>query len=253
MKIFVINLKKSVFRREAITSRLDELGLEFELLDAVDGRDMSEEERRVHTKELNYAFLPGEIGCALSHQKAYKRMIDNNISEALILEDDALLPDCLPSLLSNEMLTSSKPGILLLSRVNKYIKKPTRSLNGIFSVHSVHNATTAHSYIINLSGAKNLLRSLYPIWMTSDKWSLFEDYSLVNIEAIIPEPVTLGENAKTSTINHSKCDDDILKVKKETWEKLMKKRPVRVRVKHRLRRAITPIFNKIIDQKKGPR
>ncbi|HDR2572978.1 TPA: glycosyltransferase family 25 protein, partial [Enterobacter ludwigii] len=79
MKIFIVNLKKSVERRKKMEAQLNALGLSAEFIEAVDGRLMSEEERKGVTANVNYAFLPGEIGCALSHQKIYKKMIDEKI------------------------------------------------------------------------------------------------------------------------------------------------------------------------------
>ncbi len=58
MKIFIVNLKKSVERRQKMEAQLQALGLEAEFIEAVDGRLMSEEERKSVTAKVNYAFLP---------------------------------------------------------------------------------------------------------------------------------------------------------------------------------------------------
>ena len=63
MKIFIVNLKKSVERRKKMEAQLNALGLSAQFIEAVDGRLMSEEERKGVTANVNYAFLPGEIGC----------------------------------------------------------------------------------------------------------------------------------------------------------------------------------------------
>ena len=39
-------------------------------------------------KNKSGSYVPGAIGCALSHLKIYKHVVDNNIPYALILEDD---------------------------------------------------------------------------------------------------------------------------------------------------------------------
>ncbi|EPP1355413.1 glycosyltransferase family 25 protein, partial [Enterobacter hormaechei] len=103
---------------------MSELNIAYEFIEAVDGRKMTETELRNVTRETNYAFLPGEVGCALSHQKIYKRIIDENIDAALILEDDVVLNSDLREILNSVTLSKTKPEILLLSRVNKYYKKP---------------------------------------------------------------------------------------------------------------------------------
>lgn len=251
MKIFIVNLKESTGRRLKIESQLNALKLEHEFIEAVNGRLLSPDELTNSTERINYAFLPGEVGCALSHQKIYKKMIDEGIESALILEDDVVLCDDFCEILKKTSIPTKKPSVILLSRVNKFYKNPIKNISGQYFLHKTQHATTTHSYIINKSGAKSLLANLYPIWMTADKWSLFEDLSWIDVKSIIPHPVSLSDDASESTINTSKNDKEIDNKKKEIWETLMKRRPVLAKLKHRYRRAISPIFNKIIDQGKG--
>ncbi|WP_407217287.1 glycosyltransferase family 25 protein [Enterobacter hormaechei] len=88
MRTFIINLKHSLERRAKMESQLLKLNIAHEFIEAIDGRKMAEAERKNVTREVNYAFLPGEVGCALSHQEIYKKIIYENIDAALILEDD---------------------------------------------------------------------------------------------------------------------------------------------------------------------
>src|SRR4051812_12010733 len=98
MKIFVISLKTAQQRRAQIDTQLKRLGLCYEMVDAVDGRVLTEEELKAVTdyervqgdrKWLNN----GAIGCALSHIKAYRRIVETGAPYALVLEDDALLQE----------------------------------------------------------------------------------------------------------------------------------------------------------------
>ncbi|WP_331704370.1 glycosyltransferase family 25 protein [Enterobacter ludwigii] len=251
MNIFIVNLKNSVERRQKMEEQLHALGLSAEFIEAVDGRFMSDDERKRVTADVNYAFLPGEIGCALSHQKIYKRIVDEGIAQALILEDDVLIENILPELLKGIKLSNSTPEIILLSRVNKFRKKAVRSLTTIYKIHKTEQATTAHAYIINNKAASSFLNNLYPVWMTADKWSLFEDLSMAKIYSVIPYPVRLSEEAETSTINQSKGDSEINLKKKHIWELLMQQRPLRAKIRHRYRRAITPLLHKVVNQGKG--
>lgn len=251
MRTFIINLKHSLERREKMESQLLKLNIAHEFIEAVDGRKMTEVERNNVTRELNYAFLPGEVGCALSHQKIYKKIINENIEAALILEDDVILNSDLHDILNSVTLSKTKPEILLLSRVNKYYKKPLKPICGSYNIHKTQQATTAHAYIINQKAAGNLLQHLYPVWMVSDKWSLFEDLSLAKIYSTVPFPVRLSEEANASTINVSKGEATLDAKKKEIWELLMRERPLAAKLRHRYRRAITPLFNPIINQGKG--
>ena len=95
-RTFVVNLAREKARRAAIESQLDTLGLEYEIVDAVDGRALTPElesqvDRGRAERRLGEPLLPGEIGCALSHQKIYRRMLECGLDSAVVLEDDALL------------------------------------------------------------------------------------------------------------------------------------------------------------------
>ncbi len=92
---FVISLPDCTDRRDAIRARLDRLGVAFEFLDAVDGRQGLPPEYegqidRVATREAGRILADAEYGCALSHINAYRRIVIEAIPYALILEDDAL-------------------------------------------------------------------------------------------------------------------------------------------------------------------
>lgn len=95
--IFVLSLPSAKTRRADIAEQFDRLGLDFEFLEAVDGRqglpaDLEPMVDRPGTVALTgYGMSDGEYACALSHQQAYARIIDQNLPGAIILEDDAIL------------------------------------------------------------------------------------------------------------------------------------------------------------------
>lgn len=250
MKIFVINLARSIERRSRLEKRLAELNIAAEFIKAVDGSALNKEELTKHVRSLNYAFLCGEIGCALSHQFIYRKMVEENIEKALILEDDVYLPHNLKDILKNITIETYAPQVVLLSKVNRYLAHPARRITDTHNLHRVHHATTTHSYIINKQAARNLLDNLYPVWMVADKWALFEDYSWVRVQAVVPAPIILNDNAINSTINESKDDNEHNHKKKIIWRQLMAQRPLKVKIKHRLRRALIPLFYKVINEKK---
>ncbi|MCT4701513.1 glycosyltransferase family 25 protein [Enterobacteriaceae bacterium H20N1] len=222
-----------------------------EFIEAVDGHLFNENEIKQHTRPLNYAFLKGEVGCALSHQKIYKKMIADNIDQAVIFEDDISLPDNIADIIEHIKIDNKKSSIVLLSRVNRFRTKPLKTITQNYKLHKMHQATTAHAYIINKKTAQNMLDFMYPVWMVADKWDFFEDHSIANIDCIIPAPVVLNDFSLSSTINIDNESNTIHKKKKEIWGKIIKKRPLLAKIKHRYRRAIVPLFSSITVQKKG--
>jgi glycosyl transferase family 25 len=92
--VFVINLDKSTERMAKISKRLDELEVPFERITAVYGAELTPEELQInYDPKLNAKTyrreLPcGEIGCYMSHIKAWKMIIERKLQCAIVLEDD---------------------------------------------------------------------------------------------------------------------------------------------------------------------
>lgn len=97
--VFVISLSEQVQRGQSIEKHLWELGVSFRFVDAVDGRALSEDERRALLAP-NVTMPPGHVGCDLSHIKTYRAFLETNCEAALVLEDDARLDPKVSSLLA---------------------------------------------------------------------------------------------------------------------------------------------------------
>lgn len=251
MKAFIINLDSSIERRATIAAQCQNAGISYEFIQAVNGKQLSNEEIALHTQPLNYAFKAGEIGCALSHINIYRKIVDEKIPQALILEDDALLTEPLPIVLGSPALQLStvKPTLVLLSSVNKYVDNPIATVTESAQLYPVYSATTSHAYVINFEAAKRLLTLLYPVWMAADKWCVFEEYGAFQLLAVHPAPVLLHEVAQQTTIQQIDDVENHNRLKRELWSKIMAKRPLRAKLRQRYRRAVRPLLHEIVDVK----
>ncbi|XP_034938620.1 glycosyltransferase 25 family member [Chelonus insularis] len=96
-KIYLINLRRRPERRQRMYRCFDELGLEVETIDAVDGKTLNES----ILKQWNINMMPeytdpyhkrpmkmGEIGCFLSHYIVWNKAIENDYEKIMVLEDD---------------------------------------------------------------------------------------------------------------------------------------------------------------------
>ncbi|XP_076046974.1 glycosyltransferase 25 family member [Oratosquilla oratoria] len=95
--IYLINLLRRPDRRQKMIDSFDLLGIEVEVLNAVDGKLLNSS----HLKDLGVQQLPGykdpwskrdmtfgEIGCFLSHYLIWRDVVDNGYDEVLVFEDD---------------------------------------------------------------------------------------------------------------------------------------------------------------------
>ena len=89
MKIFVISLNNSE-RRKSIKTQMKKLNLSFEFYDAVNGKELTQDEisslcdnqaLKNNPRWLNR----GAIGCSLSHLFVYQKIIDENIEKAIVM------------------------------------------------------------------------------------------------------------------------------------------------------------------------
>lgn len=90
LPIFVISLARAPERRKSIEQHLCNLGLSYEIVNAVDGNLLPvDEQKKLLAPGVSY--VPGVIGCYLSHVRVYQTILDRKIPIALVLEDDARL------------------------------------------------------------------------------------------------------------------------------------------------------------------
>lgn len=204
---FVINLEKDVDRRENISRQLAKAGIPYQIFSAVYGKYLTPEELAQHYNksraiELSHDLTPSEIGCALSHVFIYRKMLDEGMSYALVLEDDAQLSQDLPAVLSGlqREYASSEPVVFLLNHVRKYKNRKTRRLDEKYLVADIYGTPIrASGYFITRAAAKLLLDNLYPVWAVADDWAVFNrDYA--TIKAVVPYCVGLSEHAQFSNL-----------------------------------------------------
>ena len=74
IKIYVINLKRSIERRDVIAGKLNAYGLEYEFFEGVDGAGLDygllhhiQQQATEYQAKYGRLMLPGEIGAAMSH------------------------------------------------------------------------------------------------------------------------------------------------------------------------------------------
>ena len=95
IQAYYISLEKAEDRRKRLLPLLEKLRIPFEWIVAVYGKELPRPEKdKVTDKEIFRALMgknivDGEIGCYLSHLKAWKTFLQSKHSYALIIEDDA--------------------------------------------------------------------------------------------------------------------------------------------------------------------
>tara|TARA_B110000211_G_C14062851_1_gene546385 strand:- start:1349 stop:2098 length:750 start_codon:yes stop_codon:yes gene_type:complete len=97
-KCFIIHLKRAKKRKTYVDKIISQLSISSEIINAVDGKLLSDNDILKYSSsdplfQPTYPFglNNGEIGCFLSFRKAWKKIVDQNLSAGLIFEDDVSL------------------------------------------------------------------------------------------------------------------------------------------------------------------
>ncbi|MGI9297692.1 MAG: glycosyltransferase family 25 protein [Gammaproteobacteria bacterium] len=217
--IFVISLVREAGRRAEMIRRLDADNLRYEIVDGVDGAVLNREEYagrlgQYHRREgscfrLNHSkrrfagrLSPGEIGCYLSHYNLWRRIADEKIPAAVILEDDAA-PEADFAAVVREIAASGwRWDLIYLHRDHSdKIYRVLQTVGGgrrLAQLKITPNA--AGAYMISAAGAEKLLRHCWFMHHGLDVvWKDFWNWD-GRVYAVCPNPVR--QLTPPSAINH---------------------------------------------------
>lgn len=192
MKTFVVNLEKNKERLLTISRRLDALGIDFERINAIYGREVHQREKLRNSSAFwwwaikGYPMRDGEYGCAMSHLLIYKRMIEDGTPYACILEDDAIPRSVLPRLLTylEKNIDSNRAQVYLISN-----HRGDKGVEGGFNSVRVEDGSCTDGYVITVKAAKKILEKNFPIRCPSDTWGLWAKKRWIELYQAYPEGV----------------------------------------------------------------
>jgi glycosyl transferase family 25 len=193
LKIFVINLKRELARRSRMKATLSSLGLDFHIIEAVDGSKLEDIYKyfdiKQSIKSINRELSEVEIGVMLSHKEALQNIIINKIDEAIVLEDDVELDSHISSFIKVAKNLKNLDLVLLgHHRKNSRVEVSKLSIWGrvkvggfVFGV-PCEQPMGAYGYYIRKSGAAKLLNSLSSIKQPFDHYT--SSFKYLNLKAI---------------------------------------------------------------------
>lgn len=200
-RIFVINLPEALERRQRMCSHLAELGLDSAvIIDAVRGSELSATERALQADDARSVarygrtLTAGELGCALSHVRAYEHLLASSDDFALILEDDAvLLPDVVGLLHSEpvrDWLMQPEPRLLLMTPVRAFLERGALPLVEGYRLVKVRRAWQGYGYVVNRAAAEVMRYINSPAWLSADDWVAYR--KLGGVELLGVDPFCIG-------------------------------------------------------------
>lgn len=195
--VLVINLPDAAERRERILAHLEEVGLTpIEMIAAVRGASLSAEDRgrladdRRSRERYGRTLTAGELGCSLSHVRAYEALLASERSFALVLEDDAvLLPDVRDLLASAHMaewMNAPSPRLVLMTPIRSLLVRGRTPFGEHYRLARVRRAWEGYGYVVNRAAAEVMRWVNSPCWLSADDWVAYRKLGGVDVRGLDP-------------------------------------------------------------------
>ncbi len=166
LRVFLINLDRSTDRLARCAPLLDRLGVEWQRVPGVEGRQLSPERLAAlnpHPAPHDEWFrrlTPGEIGCFLSHLRCWQLIEAQDLDCAVILEDDFDVHEAC-TLARLEALARSATGaapwdVLKLTRLRKGARTITSLGDGLSLCEGGKGPEDGCGYMVSRRGAAKL-------------------------------------------------------------------------------------------------
>jgi glycosyl transferase family 25 len=187
-------LARSTKRLIQTTERLSAVNLTFKRIDAIDGNNLTDKQK------YHYALSNGQIGCYLSHRKAWQKIVDEKLKYAIVLEDDFYIDESIHDAINNiEQLNEPWQLIKLAAYENR-----TRPIAYQHSLNN-HQELVIHKKLmtgccataISYEGAKQLLKATAQFGRPVDCDLQHVWETQVNGFSLMPYPIMQDANIKS--------------------------------------------------------
>lgn len=182
MHAYVINLARSRDRRAHIIAQLKKTGMDYEIVTAVDGRELDLDDTSLIDPAIFALtqFRAGTAGAALSHQSVYKKIIEGGLDRALVLEDDVTLPADLGRLADAvaDQLVGAEVALLSYDawegcKLSREGLVPLPSQRMLALPVDISQPRSGGAYIITREACERMLKSFPPVRVNPDDWWFF--------------------------------------------------------------------------------
>lgn len=207
VRAYLINLARSADRRRHMEAQLNKTRLDYELVPAVDGRQLdlsgpelvrpTEPGPRCSPLWVKTYDRPGVAACSLSHLKVYERVVASGAGAALVLEDDVVLAPDIAEVLEALSARLSGAEVALLNfhsdggcRMNingRQELTPNRSFAIPVDMASMLSAA---GYVITQEACRRMLEKMKPVRAMADEWAFFHSHGAIDrLRCVVPMPI----------------------------------------------------------------
>ncbi|KOX78466.1 Glycosyltransferase 25 family member [Melipona quadrifasciata] len=171
-KVYMINLLRRPEKRNRMNKIFKELGISTRTIDAIDGSKLSPADLKIMQMEImpeyvdpyhNRPMTMGEVGCFLSHYIVWNKMVENNFSNIIVLEDDVRFEPFFNQKVNyilKELEDLQLEWDLIYLGRKKLTNNTEPSINGSKYLVQASYSYWTIGYILSASGAKKLIDAM---------------------------------------------------------------------------------------------
>lgn len=204
---YLINLERAADRRSLMEARLQSIGLEHQVVKAVDGKLLRFPTPEV--SELSFKLLhgrriiPAEVGCYLSHIECARQLLASEADYALIVEDDVTFAPDFVEAVDLACAQSRHWDILRLTTVNREGGVKFKALSATRSLAvALTRKKGSGAYIVTRRAATWMIEKLLPMRLSYDIAYDLEYLSGLRTCWVLPQPASqLNDMATQVQIN----------------------------------------------------
>ena len=200
MKIYVISLKDSVGRRNAVKIQLDRVKCDWDFIDAVDGRKFSSTPPEYNPSKvrrlLGFEMTSSELGCFLSHKKIW-HLISQNKNGAVILEDDFVITKDFESTVLNILRGTQNLDFLRLQGLANVENKTIEIYEDVRLSELFEDPLGSSAYYISPTCASHFIKRTTEIFEPLDHFLANTRWHGIKSLALLPYPIAVSEDPST--------------------------------------------------------
>ncbi|WP_166260732.1 glycosyltransferase family 25 protein [Marinobacter salicampi] len=205
MKAYCINLDSRPDRLEYVTDLFGRLGMVFERISAVDGKDpgISAAARALAPMWTGCRMSSGAYACLQSHRKIWQRLLDSGDHYAMIFEDDMFLANGIATYLHDAWIPQDADVVKLETfGTRAHLDRTTIKIIGGRSLRRLRSRHVGSgAYVVSAAAARRLLiqteSGSTPIdeVLFNDTLSVFAD---LTVYQMLPAPAIQGKRVEGS-------------------------------------------------------
>jgi glycosyl transferase family 25 len=200
--LFVINLKRSSDRRESMATRLEEIGIDFEISPATDGARISQSELAQYDEKYVISQIArplsrSEVGCYLSHTRLWQKIVEEDIPWAVVLEDDVDIHGDLTDILAAIDKIPFEWDFIRLAGLVPPPSLPLYHLTDKFELSVLlQGASGTQANCISRTGAQKLLDYATPLIRGTIDDQVIDNCWKSGLKILAIQPYPISENRK---------------------------------------------------------